>query len=66
MKKVWQLDWRDKSIHRNMALAKTQVRKVARLLEEYKADDPSWAAVADELTETGRIIEKLQESLRDL
>ena len=36
LKKRFQLDYKSKAIHRHMAFAQNQLRKVARMLREYK------------------------------
>lgn len=46
---VFALDWRDKLIHRKMAVAATNMRHVARALREYKSGSSLWAAHASEI-----------------
>jgi len=63
MKKVWELDWRDKSIHRHMALAATQLRKVARSIRDYKTS-PEWLQHAEEAEGAARIMKTWMEELK--
>ena len=63
MKQVWELDWRDKSIHRHMAFARTQLRKVARGIRDYK-DSPEWLGHAKEAEGAARMLETWMEALK--
>ena len=63
VKKVWELDWRDKSIHRHMAFARTQLRKVARGIRDYK-DSPEWLKHAEEAEGAARMLETWMEALK--
>ena len=48
VKKIYQLDYKDKAIHRHMSFAVNQLRKVARLIRENKSDSPEWQKHARE------------------
>ena len=64
MKKVYQLDYKDKSIHRHMAFAQNQLRKVARMLREYKSDNPEWQEHAAQAEGAANIMKDWQEAIR--
>ena len=64
VKKVWELDWRDKSIHRHMAFGATQLRKVARGIRDYK-DSPEWLGHAEEAEGAARMLETWMKGLKE-
>lgn len=64
MKKVFQLDYKSKAIHRHMAFAQNQLRKVARLLRELKADSPDWQEHAKQAEGAADIMKDWQEAIR--
>ena len=65
MKKTWQLDYKDKAIHRHMSFATTQLRKVTRLLREYKSNSPEWQKHADEAEKAAKDIGTWLEAIRE-
>jgi len=64
MKKVFQLDYEDKAIHKHMSFAQNQLRKVARLLRERKADYPEWQEHAAQAEGAADIMKDWQEAIR--
>ena len=65
MKKIWQLDCKDKAIHRHMSFAANQLRKVARLIREYKSDSPEWQKHASEADKASKTIETWLKAIRE-
>lgn len=65
MKKTWQLDYKDKAIHRHMSFAANQLRKVARLLREYKANSPEWKQHASEADGVSKTIETWLKAIKE-
>ena len=65
MKKTWQLDYKDKAIHRHMSFAANQLRKVARLLREYKANSPEWQKHANEAEKAAEDIGTWLEAIKE-
>lgn len=65
MKKTWQLDYKDKAIHRHMSFAANQLRKVARLLREYKSNSTEWQKHADEAKKAAEDIGTWLEAIKE-
>lgn len=64
MKKTWQLDYKDKAIHRHMSFAANQLRKVARLLREYKANSTGWQKHADVIESSAELMDIWRKVIR--
>lgn len=64
MKKIWDLPRKDKSLHRHLSFARTQLQKVASLIREKKADSPEWQKHADEAEGASKCIETWMQEIR--
>lgn len=65
MKKTWELDYKDKAIHRHMSFATNQLRKVARLLREYKANSSEWQKRADVIESSADLMDIWRKVIRN-
>lgn len=63
MKKIYQLPYEDKAIHRHMAFAANQLNKVARLIRERKSAS-DWIAKAETAQRSSNIIKEWMTEIR--
>jgi hypothetical protein len=61
---VYMLNHTDKAIHRQMAHAKTSMRKVASLLRRYKQQSEEWQEHAEQISGAADILESWMNGLR--
>jgi hypothetical protein len=61
---VWMLNSKDKAIHRQMAHARSSMRKVASLLRQYKQQSEEWQAHAEQISGAADILESWMNGLR--
>lgn len=62
---VWRLDFKDKRLHFEMARARTYMKRVARSIREYKADDAAWLAHADQIAGAAETLTTWMDGLRE-
>ncbi len=61
---VYMLNYADRAIHRQMAHARTSMRKVASLLRRYKQQSDNWQAHAEQISGAADILETWMNGLR--